>query len=216
MSNTKRNHGEHGDQPFSPCSPWFLLLALAACLLAGCRQDMHNLPRYEPYEPNGMRPPVEGTVARGSLPVAGQPASAPAGPQDFPLVINAEVLARGQERFNISCSPCHSKLGDGNGMIVQRGLRRPPSFHEERLRQVPNSYFYDVITNGFGAMYSYADQLSPEDRWKVIAYIRALQLSQHASLSDVPPSERAKLEAEGTAKPATGGQAPGSHGSGGN
>ena len=220
------------------------LCLAAACLLSGCRQDMHNQPRYEPYEPDGMRPPVEGTVARGSLPAAGttgaapaagapaasprpgaaqsgaarpgaaQPAAGSPGPHDFPFAITAEVLARGQERYNISCAPCHSKLGDGNGMIVQRGLRRPPSYHEERLRQSPNSHFYDVITNGFGAMYSYSDQLTPEDRWKVVAYIRALQLSQHAGINDVPPAERAKLEAEGVAAPGAGGQAPAPPGQG--
>ena len=177
------------------------LVALATCALAvaSCRQDMHDNPRYEAYEAGAMRAPVEGTVARGSLMPSPTPAAAtvPAGaaPKDaFPFAITDEVLARGQSRFNINCAPCHSRLGDGDGMIVRRGLKKPPSYHEERLRNSPASHFVDVMTNGFGAMPSYSDKLTDEDRWKIAAYIRVLQLSQHAKIDDVPPEERAKLE----------------------
>jgi len=111
----------------------------------------------------------------------------------FPFPISPEVLDRGEERFNIYCSPCHSRIGDGNGMIVQRGYRHPPSFHTERLRHAPVGYFFDVITNGFGAMPDYSAQVVPRDRWAVIAYIRALQLSQNAALGDVPPEDRSKF-----------------------
>jgi mono/diheme cytochrome c family protein len=118
----------------------------------------------------------------------------------------AAVLARGQQRYNIYCAPCHSELGDGNGMIVQRGYKRPPSFHEQRLRNAPIGWFYDVISNGFGGMPDYAAQVRPADRWAIAAYIRALQLSQHASDADVPPGDRDKLtkaEEEGIRIPDT-------------
>ena len=112
---------------------------------------------------------------------------------EFPMPISAADLDRGQERFNIYCSVCHGRLGDGSGMIVKRGFRRPPSFHEERLRSAPIGYFFDVETNGFGAMPDYASQIPPEDRWRIISYIRALQLSQRATIADVPAGERGKL-----------------------
>lgn len=112
---------------------------------------------------------------------------------EFPMPITAADLDRGQERFNIYCSVCHGRLGDGAGMIVKRGFRKPPSFHEERLRNAPIGYFFDVETNGFGAMPDYASQIPPEDRWRIIAYIRALQLSQHATAADVPDDVRGKL-----------------------
>jgi len=113
---------------------------------------------------------------------------------DFPMPITAADLDRGQERFNIYCSVCHGRIGDGSGMIVRRGFRRPPSFHEDRLRNAPIGYFFDVETNGFGAMPDYASQIPPEDRWRIISYIRALQLSQRAAVSDVPAGERDKLK----------------------
>jgi mono/diheme cytochrome c family protein len=115
----------------------------------------------------------------------------------FPVAVTGQVLDRGQERFNIYCSPCHGRLGMGNGMIVQRGYRRPPSFHTDRLREAPPGYFFDVISNGFGAMPDYAAQISPQDRWAIIGYIRALQLSQNGSLDDVPAGERSKLASGG-------------------
>jgi mono/diheme cytochrome c family protein len=135
------------------------------------------------------------------------PVAVPQGEDGFPFKLsdNPEekktqlraILDRGENRFNISCLPCHGKLGDGNGMIPQRGFRRPPSYHEARLQNAPSSYFYDVVTNGFGQMPSYADQLTPEDRWKVIAYIRVLQLSQRADVNDAnKPAGHIKQEVE--------------------
>jgi len=176
-------------------------LGLVATLaLAGCRQDMHDQPRFKPLarsdfyaDMRSARPPVEGTVARGewhedsyfySGKVGNQPGDA------IPFPVSEEVLARGQERFNIYCSPCHSRLGDGNGMIVQRGFRPPPSFHTDRLRKAPLGYFYGVITNGFGAMPEYASQILPRDRWDIVAYIRALQLSQNATAADLPEGQK--------------------------
>lgn len=206
------------------------LLMCALCfttlmVITACRQDMHDQPKLKTYREGADRAPVEGTVPRGALkndalvpqkasapaPASTAPASGAATPtakvaDDFPFAVTAAVLARGQNRYTVYCTPCHSVLGDGNGMIVQRGFRRPPSYLEERLRNSPASHFYDVMTNGFGAMASYSDKLSPEDRWNVAAYIRALQLSQRASVEDVPPSERGKLDAAG--KEGQGGQHP--------
>ena len=172
--------------------------------LAGCRQDMHDAPRYEPLEAstffaNGQssRMLVANTVARGLLredthlnegKVNGQLATT------FPMPVTAEVMARGQERFNVFCSPCHGPTGSGNGMVVQRGFRAPPSYHEDRLRNAPVGYFFDVMTNGFGAMQDYASQVPVADRWAIAAYIRALQLSQRATVDDVPANRRAELD----------------------
>jgi mono/diheme cytochrome c family protein len=104
--------------------------------------------------------------------------------------ITQALLERGQQRYRIYCTPCHSELGDGNGMVVQRGFPRPPSYHEQRLREAPVDYFYDVITSGYGAMYSFAAGVAPEDRWAIAAYIRALQLSQNASAADFAAAEK--------------------------
>jgi hypothetical protein len=176
---------------------------LASILLAGCRQDMHVQPRYEPEDPSTFfadgrseRPPVQGTVARGQLRTdellyTGRVNAAVA--DVFPFAITAADLSRGRERYNIYCSPCHDYTGAGNGMIVQRGFPSPPSFHLERLRQVPAGHFFEVMTNGFGLMYSYASRVSPEDRWRIAAYIRALQLSQHGSAGDVSEPQRVTL-----------------------
>jgi mono/diheme cytochrome c family protein len=114
----------------------------------------------------------------------------------FPFPITRQVLERGRERYNIYCTPCHGYTGEGRGMIVQRGFPQPPSYHTDRLRQAPVGHLYDVISNGYGAMYSYAARISPEDRWAIVAYIRALQLSQHATADDVPEAERTKLLAD--------------------
>jgi len=111
----------------------------------------------------------------------------------LPMPVTRELLTRGQERYNIFCAPCHSRVGDGQGMIVQRGFPPPPSFHIDRLRQEPPGYYYDVISNGFGVMYGYASRIHPNDRWAIVAYIRALQLSQNATISDVPQAERPDL-----------------------
>lgn len=112
----------------------------------------------------------------------------------FPFPVTKEVLLRGQERYDIYCAPCHGRTGYGDGMIVRRGFSAPPSYHQDRLRKAPVGHFFDVITNGFGAMYQYGDRITPEDRWAIIAYIRALQLSQDASMKDVPAAERKLLE----------------------
>ena len=179
-----------------------LLVALFA--LAACRQKMANQPRYDPLEASdffadGMaaRPRVPGTVARGELStdpffdtgkVNGQPGNG------FPFPVTREVVDRGQERFDIYCSECHGRLADGNGMIVARGYRRPPSFHIDRLRTAPTGHFFDVMTNGFGAMPPYKTQVPPRDRWAIVAYIRALQISQNATVADVPVTEREHLD----------------------
>jgi mono/diheme cytochrome c family protein len=181
-------------------------LLLFALLGAACRQDMHDQPRFEPLEATSLfedgrasRPRVTGTVARGERTwdahlmegkVAGELATS------FPMPITAEVLARGQERFDIFCSACHDRAGTGNGIVVQRGLKQPPSLHIERLRAASPGYFYDVITRGFGAMYDLSDKLAPADRWAVVAYVRALQRSQNATLADVTPQVRERLERE--------------------
>src|SRR5579872_2905244 len=182
---------------------WVSLL-FPALLLSGCRQDMHVQPKYVPEDPSTFfadgrseRQPVVGTVARGELRTdellyTGKVNGAVA--DLFPFPITAADLSRGRERYNIYCSPCHDYTGGGNGMIVQRGFPSPPSFHIERLRQAPAGHFFDVITNGFGVMYSYASRVPPEDRWRIAAYIRALQLSQQGSTADVPEPQRAALE----------------------
>ena len=171
------------------------LLVLAIC--SACRQDMHDQPRYKPQARNDFFPdmrasrlPVEGTIARGELHedayfYTGKVGSNPG--DGMPFAITHDVLERGQERYNIFCAPCHSRVGDGKGMIPSRGFSRmPPSYHIERLQKAPAGYYFDVITNGFGIMQGYSAQIPAADRWKIIAYIRALQLSQKASAADVP------------------------------
>jgi mono/diheme cytochrome c family protein len=118
----------------------------------------------------------------------------------FPLPISEELLQRGQQRYGIYCTPCHGIQGDGLGMVALRGMKHPPSFHQDRLRQVPNGYLYDVITNGFGAMYGYSAQIPPRDRWAIVAYLRALQLSRNVPVGQLPAELREKLMAGGTAK----------------
>jgi mono/diheme cytochrome c family protein len=147
--------------------------------------------------PGSPAPPGPPTPPGGTTPQAAPPTTFQGFVTEFPMPITAADLDRGQQRFNIFCAVCHGFLGDGSGMIVKRGFRKPPSFHEERLRNAPIGYFFDVETNGFGAMPDYASQIPPEDRWRIIAYIRALQLSQRATLADVPASERGKLEQQG-------------------
>lgn len=178
--------------------------ALALTALAGCRQDMHDQPRFKPYaetdffgDRRSARAPVDGTVARGHLNEdegyhTGFDGSAFVG--EFPASVDAAVLARGQERYNIYCSPCHDSVGYGRGMIVQRGYKQPQSFHSERARALPPGYYVHAITRGFGQMPAYASQVAVADRWAIAAYIRALQLSQHATLADVPAAERGNLE----------------------
>jgi mono/diheme cytochrome c family protein len=177
-----------------------LLAVLALCLPFGvaCRQDMHNQPKYLPLQPSGLfangdssRPLVEGTVARNS----GKDADGQL-VREVPVPVTAELVARGQQRYDIYCSPCHDRTGSGGGMIVLRGYKRPPSFHIDRLRDAADGYFFDVITNGFGVMPNYAQQIPIADRWAITTYVRALQLSQGATIADVPAAEQAKLNAE--------------------
>ncbi|RMD94067.1 MAG: cytochrome c [Calditrichaeota bacterium] len=176
------------------------ILSCVMLFMVACRQDMHDQPRYEPLEEStffadarSSRPLVAGTVPRGHLDldehfytgkVNGEPVTT------FPFEITREVIKRGQERYNIFCSPCHDRVGRGKGMIVRRGLKQPPSFHTIRLREAPVGHFFDVITNGFGVMPSYADKVKPRDRWAIIAYIRALQLSQNINWEELTPQEK--------------------------
>jgi len=180
-------------------------LALGSALGGGCRQDMHDQPKITPLrgsaffpDGRGARPLVEGTVARsealGETPyLTGKEDGQPV--RQAPVTASTAVLARGHERYDVFCSPCHDRVGTGEGMIVQRGYRQPPSFHEQRLRDQPDGYFFDVMTNGFGVMPNYAQQIPVADRWAITLYVRALQLSQGATLADVPPERRAELEA---------------------
>jgi mono/diheme cytochrome c family protein len=202
-----------------------ILLCVVALFAAGCRQDMHDTPRYEAYEATDQvtgaaaaRIAPTGTVARGLLredealntgKIEGQLVDA------IPFALSHADLKRGQERYTIYCTPCHGQLGDGNGMVVQRGLRQAASYHQDRLRQERIGYFFDVITNGFGAMQGYAEQVPVRDRWLIAGYVRALQYSQNASVTDVPQDRRSELGTApgqppaGTAPPASGsGQPP--------
>ncbi len=180
-------------------------LALAAAFLilaAGCRQDMARQPKQRPLSPatffedgRSQRPLVEGTVYRGQL--EEEALGATKDSDLFPLPVTRELLERGRERYGIFCSPCHGLQGDGNGMVAIRGFRHPPSYHIDRLRQAPAGYFYDVITNGFGVMPDYAAQVPPRDRWAIIAYVRALQLSRNAPASELPAELRDRLKTGG-------------------
>lgn len=181
-----------------------MCLAAALPLLGGCRRDMQDQPRYEPLESSSFfadgrasRRPVEGTVARGQLRLDRHLHTGKVGDDfatSFPFPVTEAVMERGRERYEIFCSPCHDRVGNGRGMVVRRGLSQAASFHEERLRKAEVGYFFDVISNGFGRMYSYSAQIpDPADRWSIVAYIRALQLSQSASIDDVPSSIREEL-----------------------
>jgi mono/diheme cytochrome c family protein len=210
---TTKRFSRKGGIPPRPAASSFLkltslLVALAA--ISGCRIDMHVQPRINPLaksdffpDQRGARPLVEGTVARGDLRAdtyfyTGKIGSSPGDYMPFP--VTREVLDRGRERFDIFCAPCHSRLGDGNGFVPSRGFsRKPPSYHTARLEKAPLGYFYDVISNGFGIMPDYSSQIPPRDRWDIVAYIRALQLSQNATKADAPagqaiPSEPPNFE----------------------
>jgi mono/diheme cytochrome c family protein len=177
-------------------------LALVAAL-AACRQDMHDAPRYDPLEASQVfaqgasaRPLVEGTVARGFLAADELRATGKVGGQVatvFPFVLTRADLDRGEERYNIYCAPCHAKSGEGTGMVVQRGYRQPPSYHSDRLRTAAPGYFYDVITNGFGVMPDYRAQIAVDDRWRIVGYIRALQISHQGTKADVPAADLERL-----------------------
>jgi mono/diheme cytochrome c family protein len=189
-------------------------LACACALLAGCErsmQDMYEQPRYEPGEASPLwrdgradRPPVPGTVAAAAGQLAGTSSArqgrevtqdwGPAG--DKPALrppLSRTLLLRGQERYTIYCVPCHSALGDGDGPVAQHGFPHPPSYHQARLRDAPDGYLFDVITRGHGVMYGYADRIAAPDRWAIVAYIRALQLSQNADAMQLPPEVREKV-----------------------
>jgi hypothetical protein len=192
---------EHQNGKLKSSKFWILILGLS--LLAGCG-DMKDNTRYKPYEESSMfkdgqlaRPAIENTVPRGFLnedehlyagKIDGKPADS------FPFPITKEVLLRGKQRYTIYCSVCHDQLGTGHGVVVRRGFKTPPSFHIDRLRNSPDGYFFDVITKGYGNMPDYAAQIMPEDRWAIVAYLRALQLSQHASASDLSEAEQQNLE----------------------
>jgi hypothetical protein len=183
-----------------------IVIGVGVATTLACRQDMHDQPKYIPLREStffndnrSARPLVAGTVARGQLrddvllytgKVNGADASV------FPFPVDIGVMARGRERFEIFCSPCHGRTAYGDGMVVLRGFRPPPTFHQDRLRDAPVGHFFDVITNGFGAMPDYASQVKVTDRWAIIAYVRALQLAEHASVSDVPPDRRVDLDVQ--------------------
>jgi mono/diheme cytochrome c family protein len=193
------------------------IMVMAALLAAGCFRglpsdnppihaipDMDEQPKYNPQEaskffPDGsaMRPPVPGTVAQGQLRqdsafFEGRDANGQF-LQIAPVHITPGLLERGQERFNIYCSPCHSRLGDGRGIMVERGYTPPPTFHSDRLRQIADGHIFNVITNGVRTMPSYSDQIRPEDRWAIVVYLRALQRSHNAGIQDVPEELRTKI-----------------------
>ncbi|HTZ31882.1 MAG TPA: cytochrome c [Methylomirabilota bacterium] len=186
-----------------------LLAAVCVLALAGCdhtlRQDMANQPRHNPLSPaeffqdgRSERPIIENTVARGSI--ENDKLAVPKESNAFPLPLTIELLKRGEDRYDIFCSPCHGLQGDGQGMVTLRGMKHPPSYHQDRLRNEPNGYIYDVIANGFGAMNGYSAQLSPQDRWAIVAYVRALQVSRNAHAAELPANLREKLMAGGSAK----------------
>ena len=187
---------------------YVIAFAFAATAALGCRQDMHDQPKYKPLvastffrDGRSARPIIEDTVARGHLQddaeyFTGKNAAGKL-IADGPVTPTREILRHGKERYEIYCSPCHDRTGGGRGMVVRRGFKEPPSYHIDRLRQAPAGHFYDVMTNGFGAMPDYRSQIDAADRWAIVAYIRALQKSQHATLADVPAEELAKLKGGG-------------------
>jgi hypothetical protein len=184
-----------------------IVLLLASLLSVACyQQQMGSQPRYDPLEPSALfadglsaRQPVPDTVARGQLPddtllldgvEDGQVANR------FPFPVTRDVLVRGRDRYEIFCAPCHGRTGYGDGMVVQRGFIPPLSFHTDQLRQVPVGHIFQVATNGLGAMPSYAQQVPVRDRWAISAYVKALQLSQHAPVETLPADLRQQLEAQ--------------------
>lgn len=181
--------------------------ALLVAFTGGCQiqQDMAHQPKNRPLSPSAFfddgrseRTPVEHTVARGSI--ADDDLFVPKDSNAFPLPLTPELMKRGQERYRIFCSPCHGIQGDGNGMIAMRGMKHPPSYSDTQILQESNGYLYDVVTNGFGAMLGYSAQIPPRDRWAIIAYVRALQLSRNAPASELSPEQRQKLNSGGSAQ----------------
>jgi len=196
-----------------------LTLLVVIALTTACRLDMHVQPRINPLaysdfysDHRSARPPIEGTVARGQLNADTYfyTGKIGANPGDYmPFPVTKEVLERGRERYNIYCAPCHSRVGDGKGFVPSRGFSRmPPSYHIPRLQKAPLGYFFDVMTNGFGIMPDYASQIPTDDRWKIVAYIRALQLSQNATQADVPAGQKIPSEPPKFAEPGSGATLP--------
>src|ERR1700743_1603431 len=193
----RKTSSERRAAGFESAMAWVLLTAAAASMLvlAGCRQDMQDEPKFFPQrgttfytDGRSVRPQVANTVARnqgdeGSYFYTGL-VNGKEG-DGLPIDLTPETMARGQERFNVYCTPCHSRVGNGEGMIVQRGYRPAGDFHTDRLRNAPLGHFFAVMTNGYGAMPDYAAQVTPQDRWAIVAYIRALQLSQNATAADL-------------------------------
>ncbi len=195
---------EPAEPLFSAHSAVSAFIVVAVLAGSACRQDMHDQPKYTPLRAStffadgrSARPQVAGTVARNELhedtllytgKIDGADASV------FPFVVDEKVMARGRERYDIYCSPCHGRTGNGDGMVVRRGYRPPPTLFSDRLRLAPVGHFFDVMTSGFGAMPDYAAQVNAEDRWAIVAYIRALQLSAHATIEDVPADRRGALQ----------------------
>ena len=172
--------------------------------LGACRQDMHDQPKYKPLRRSAFfddgrasRPVVAGTVPRGGLVLDDARTTGKSGTAYAanPLPRTAVTFRRGRERYDIYCAPCHDRAGTGNGMIVERGFKQPPTFHDDRLRAAADGYLFETMTEGFGVMPSYAAQIPVDDRWAIAAWMRVLQRSQHATLDDVPPADRGKLEA---------------------
>jgi mono/diheme cytochrome c family protein len=190
-----------------------MCIALALCGCERAMQDMYDQPRYRHMQVTPAQPDRDAVLAlpAGSTPRAqGELASTSSGrigaeavtraeraerAQTNPFPVNMALLERGRERFGIYCSPCHGLSGNGEGVVAQRGFPHPPTYHQERLRAAPDRHFYDVMTNGYGIMYPYADRVTPEDRWAIVAYIRALQLSQHAQAARLPADVRANIDA---------------------
>jgi mono/diheme cytochrome c family protein len=205
LSRSGISSGRFANHPYRCKRPARVAQLVVVCLMAmaGCRSDMEVQPKYKPLEPSAFfdddrsaRPAIPDTVARGHLRTdellyTGRLNGALA--DSFPFPVTRKDLERGRERYNIYCTPCHGLSGDGQGMIVARGFPAPPSYHIDRLRKAPAGHFFDVMTNGYGRMFSYASRVNPEDRWRIAAYIRALQLSQWAPIEDVPESARKQL-----------------------
>jgi len=198
---------------------WLPVLLLGVLATSACRLDMHIQPRYNSLaksdffpDQRAARPLVYGTVARGDERAdtyfyTGKIGSTPG--EYIPFPVTKEVMDRGRDRYNIYCTPCHSRTGDGNGMIPSRGFsKKPPSYHIDRLTKAPIGYFFDVMTNGYGIMQDYAAQVSPRDRWCIAAYIRALQLSQNATMADVPQGQAIPSKTPEFVEPGTGATLP--------
>lgn len=178
-------------------------LAIMLLVAAGCRRDMYDQPKYDAYDPStffkdgsSSRQQIEGTVARDDLQADALYYTGKVNGKDseeMPFAVDREVLELGRERYLIYCSPCHGRAGDGRGMVVRRGFSPPPTFHSEYLRKKPVGHFYEVITHGYGAMYSYAARIPVRHRWAITAYIRAMQYSREASPDDLTEGERANL-----------------------